>query len=115
MSEQIPVGRHPDPQADTRLHAFPVTRPAGFATGALVLGIGAFLVAGVPALGLLLAVPALGVGVAALVRRESKPIALTGIVLAAAAVVRGLGRVVFVASSSSADVPAALARALGVG
>ena len=76
--------------------------PRGWAIAALVLGIVAFLLGLIPWLGLLLSIAAVGAGVVALVRRQSKPPSIIGTVLGAVALLTSLVvTIAFVAVLSS--------------
>lgn len=66
------------------------SRISGLAVGALVLGIAAFVTGWVPWLGLLLAIVAVTFSVLALVKRQHKGFAITGLVLGGIALLAGL-------------------------
>ncbi|PPG14547.1 hypothetical protein C5C74_13700 [Rathayibacter sp. AY1E8] len=64
--------------------------PAAFAILALVLGILAFLTGLVPGLGLVLAIAAVALAVLALLRKQPKGLAVTGLALGAVALISGI-------------------------
>ncbi|GAB2567418.1 FxLYD domain-containing protein [Leucobacter ruminantium] len=65
----------------------PPSAPKGLAITALVVGIVAFLLGLVPVLGIILGLTGVVFGIIALVKRQSKAFALTGLILAALALV----------------------------
>ncbi|MGO1543571.1 MAG: DUF2510 domain-containing protein [Gulosibacter sp.] len=72
----------------------------GLAIAALIVGIIAFLLGLVPLLGLLVAVAAIALGIVALVKHQSKPMAIIGVVLGGIALISNL---MFMASFTSND------------
>lgn len=79
--------------------------PALFAVFALILGILAFLTGLVPGLGLLLAIAAVTLGVLALLRKQPKGLAVSGLTLGSIALVTGLFATTFSLASSDSRSP----------
>ena len=84
----VPVA--PAPYGVAPNFANPVPSAKGFALAALIVGIAAFLTGWTPVLGVLLGITAVVLGIVALVRRQRKGMAITGLALGAVALVVSL-------------------------
>lgn len=69
----------------------PSPKASGLAIAALVVGIVAFLLGLLPVLGAIVGLAGVGLGVFALVKKQSKGLAITGLVLAGCAVIASIG------------------------
>lgn len=86
----------------------PRKAPAGFAIGALVAGIVAFLTGLVPVLGALIGAAAIVLGILAMMRKQRKGLAIAGIVLGALALISSISVAVGITGGTPTAKPAAV-------
>lgn len=104
ISGQQPYGQGPQP-------APPRSPSTGLAIAALIVGIVAFLMGLIPVAGALVGIAAIVLGVLALQKRQSKALAVTGLILGAVATIASFGTLVGIGAavnSVSDDKPAAI-------